>query len=89
MDLQIAFNIVAAIAGTFGGWILNNIWSSVKDLQTADRELVDKVSKIEVLVAGQYVKRDDFEKTATALFTKLDKIYDLVNTKADKPNGGH
>ena len=84
MDFQVGFNIAIAVIGGLGGWMLNTMWGSVKDLQKADTDLADKVSRIEVLVAGQYVKRDDFDKTAAAIFVKLDKIYDLVQTKADK-----
>ena len=89
MDLQTAFNIAIGIIGMFGGWFMNNIWSSVKDLQTADKQLADKVSHIEVLVAGKYVTRDEMDKTAGVIFNKLDRILDVLNSKADKPNGGH
>lgn len=66
------------------GWLLNQLWQAVKDLQSADDTLATKISDIEVLVAGQYVKRDDFDRTATAIFTKLDKIYDRLDHKADR-----
>ena len=52
--------------------------------EKADQMLAEKVSAIEVLVAGQYIRRDGFEKMATALFSKLDKIYDRLESKADK-----
>lgn len=60
---------------------------SVRDLQEADKRLADKVSSIEVLVAGNYVKRDDFDKSVEAIFRKLDRIEDKLDGKADK--GGH
>lgn len=66
------------------GWLLNQLWQAVKDLQSADDTLATKISDIEVLVAGQYVKRDDFDRTATAIFAKLDKIYDRLDQKADR-----
>lgn len=78
------FNIAVALSGFLGGWWVKTIWESLKDLQNADKELASKVSQIEVIVAGQYVKRDEFDRTAAAIFVKLDKIYDLVQTKADK-----
>jgi CHASE3 domain sensor protein len=66
------------------GFVLNAVWNSLKDLQTADKELVDKVAAIEVLVAGDYVKKDEFNMAVTALFTKLDRIEDKIDKKADK-----
>lgn len=84
MTIQDMFNIAVALSGFLGGWWVKTIWESLKDLQNADKELASKVSQIEVIVAGQYVKRDEFDRTAAAIFVKLDKIYDLVQTKADK-----
>ena len=74
MDLQIAFNIAVALVAFLGGWVLNSIRSSIESLQKADTNLTTKVQAIEVLVAGSYVKRDDLDKLASALFAKLDKI---------------
>jgi hypothetical protein len=85
MDPQIAFNVAVGVAGTLGGWWLNVVWGSLKDLQTADKALIEKVGAIEVLVAGRYLTRDEFNGTITALFAKLDKIQDLLNRKVDKP----
>lgn len=82
---QTFFNIAVTITGFLGGWWLKVLWDAVKDLQTADKELAEKVSSIEILVAGQYVKRNDFDRVANAIFAKLDKIMDKLDTKADKP----
>ena len=60
MDAQAFFNVAIAIICGGGGWWLNTLWSSMRELQKADRELADKVGRIEVLVAGQYVTRDEF-----------------------------
>jgi len=79
--------IINWLLGCFGaliGFLLNAVWQAVKDLQTADKELAGKVSEIEVLVAGDYVKREEFNQTVTALFSKLDRIEDKIDNKADK-----
>ena len=81
---QELFNIIVGVAGALGGWWLKVMWEALKDLQTADKELMDKVSKIEVLVAGAYVKRDEFERTIMRLFEKLDHIDAKLDNKADK-----
>jgi len=75
------------LLGGFGaliGFLLNTVWQAVKDLQAADKSLVEKVSQIEVLVAGAYVRKDEFQDNINALFAKLDKIEDKIDRKADK-----
>jgi len=73
---QSLFNIIVGVCGTLGGWVLKTIWESVRDLQIADKSLADKVFSIEILVAGTYVKRMDFDNLRfvpnwTALKTSL------------------
>jgi hypothetical protein len=70
--------------GALLGFLLNAVWQAVKDLQAADKDMAEKVGQIEVLVAGNYLRRDDFEHTIEALFKKLDKIEDKLDGKADK-----
>lgn len=84
MDGQTAFNVAVALAGGLGGWVLNNIKSSIDSLHKSDAMLTDKVQAIEVLVAGQYVRRDDMDKISAAIFTKLDRIEAKLDGKADK-----
>ena len=81
---QTLFNIAVTVTGFLGGWWLKVLWDAVKDLQTADKVLVEKVSSIEVLVAGNYMTRADFDKIAAAIFAKLDKIDDKLDRKVDK-----
>jgi CHASE3 domain sensor protein len=83
MDQTIINWFLAGFAGLIG-FLLNAVWQAVKDLQTADKELTKKVSEIEVLVAGAYVKKEEFSTAVTALFTKLDRIEDKIDKKADK-----
>lgn len=85
MDFQVGFNVAIALVAFLGGWVLNSLRASIESLQKADSDLTTKVQAIEVLVAGSYVKRDDLDKLATALFTKLDKIEGKLDGKADKP----
>lgn len=82
---QTIINWVLAGFGGLVGFLLNSVWQAVKDLQTADKELATKVSEIEVLVAGAYVKKDELTSSVNALFAKLDRIEDKIDKKADKP----
>ena len=75
------------VLGAFGmllGFIVKSIWDAVKDLQSSDKDLADKVSRIEVLVAGEYVRREDFDKILIRLFEKLDHIEAKIDSKQDK-----
>lgn len=78
--LNWAFGIINLILGA----VIKAMWDSYKDLKKADVALAEKVNQIEVLVAGQYVKRDDFDRVANAIFSKLDKISDKLDQKADR-----
>ncbi len=79
--------IINWLLGLFGmviGILMRSLWQAVRDLQTADNSLAEKVSAVEVLVAGQYVKRDDFNRFSEAMFRKLDRIEDKLDGKMDK-----
>ena len=84
MNEQQFFNIAFAIVGALGGWWMRVMWQSLKELEQQDSKLADKVGNIEVLVAGQYVKRDDMNRDIATIFAKLDRIEDKINKKADK-----
>lgn len=84
MEFQTLFNTAVSGVLLLAGWILRVLWDSLKQLQRDDRELADKVNKIEVLVAGQYVKRNEFDKVMERLFDKLDQIELKIDGKADK-----
>lgn len=79
---QTIINWLLAVFGALIGFLLNAVWQAVKDLQTADKVLAEKVSGIEVLVAGVYVKRADFDRTIDRLFQKLEHIETKINEKA-------
>ena len=81
---QTIVNWVLTAAGTVLGFLLNAVWQAVKDLQEADQTLVQKVGELEVLVAGDYVRKEELQDNIKALFAKLDKIEDKIDRKADK-----
>lgn len=81
---QTIINWLLAGFGALIGFMLNAVWQAVKDLQYADKALASKVAEIEVLVAGAYVRKDEFTQSANALFSKLDRIEDKLDKKVDK-----
>ena len=84
MEFQDLFNTAMGALLLLGGWFMRIMWDSLQNLQQQDRDLAEKVGKIEVLVAGEYVKKDDFDRVIERLFDKLDHIELKIDNKADK-----
>lgn len=84
MESQEMINLLAGLVGVLGGWMLNTMRQSIRELQRQDLALADKVQTIEVLVAGEYIKKEDFIRLSEALFKKLDGIDQKLDKKADK-----
>lgn len=79
--------MINAIIGGFAAavaFILRVIWEGLRELQKADVDLTAKISEIQLLVAGSYVKKDELDGVIKALFTKLDKIEDKLDKKVDR-----
>ena len=73
MDYQVLFNIAVAIAGFFGGWTLNRIYTAIDRLDGDVRNM-----------PINYVTKDDYRDDIKDMNRKLDKIFDLLQTKVDK-----
>lgn len=81
---QTVINWLFVIASAGIGFFVRAVWEAVKELQRADKDLAQKVSNIEVLVAGAYVTREEHAGAMRALFAKLDRIEEKLGSKADK-----
>jgi len=73
MDSQVLFNIAVAIAGFFGGWVLNNIHRSIDRLDTDVRAM-----------PHTYVTREDYKGDIRDIREMLGKIFDKLDHKQDK-----
>ena len=73
MDSQILFNIAVAIAGFFGGWVLNNIHRSIERLDVDVRAM-----------PHIYVTREDYRDDMREVKEMLAKIFDKLDNKQDK-----
>ena len=82
--MQAIINILLSLVAFFGGWWMRVMWATLMELRSTDSRLADKVQSIEVLVAGNYVKRDELHELTHALFNKLDRIELKVDKKVDK-----
>lgn len=73
MESQVLFNIAVSIAGLFGGWILNNIYSSIRQLDKDVRRMPEL-----------YVAKNDYNRDIDEVKSMLNKIFDRLDKKADK-----
>lgn len=84
METQTIINVLLGLVAFFGGIWVRGLSDSMKDLKKTDKELVQKVQAIELLVAGEYVKREELKAFEDALFKKLDRIESKIDGKVDK-----
>lgn len=85
MDSQTLINALIGGFSAAVAFILRVLWEGLRELQKADVELTAKVSDMQLLVAGNYVKKDELDGIIKALFAKLDKIEDKLDKKVDRP----
>lgn len=74
---QDLFNWILGIATTVLGWLGKTIWDAVQDLKK-------DIKDIEVELPTFYVRKDELEARLDKLEAMLAKIYDKLETKADK-----
>lgn len=84
MDFEDAFKIAMGLAAFFGGYMLRTITKKLEELQKTDSDMQNNLHRVEVLVAGEYVKHSDLEKVMLPISQQLQKIYDKLDAKADK-----
>jgi hypothetical protein len=81
---QQLFNILVTVCGILGGWFLKVLDANLKEAREQNKSLSEKLASMEVLVAGQYVRKDDLDRHIDAIFKKLDRIEAKIDLKADK-----
>lgn len=73
MDWQIFFNAAVAIAGFFGGWILNRITS-----------MIDRLDQDVRSMPREYVQKSDYDKDIGEIKGMLKEIYTELRHKEDR-----
>ena len=81
---QTIINGVFAGLGAVLSFILRIIWEGIRELQKADSNLSAEVGAVKLLMADSYIKKADFEKLTTDIFSYLRRIEDKLDHKADK-----
>jgi hypothetical protein len=74
MDTQYLFNIAVSIAGFLGGWVLNNIYQTIRALDNDMRR-----------IPFDYVAKDDYRRDIDEIKEICRQIFAKLDNKADKP----
>jgi hypothetical protein len=83
MDAQMLINLAMALVGALGGAIIKALWDGITELRMSDKALVDRMHNIETLVAGTYIKREEFNRNMDILSAKLDAININISVRFD------
>jgi hypothetical protein len=77
MEVLSLFQALLAIAVSVAGWFLRSLWGNQTLLEKA-------LMQHQMDVAEKYVRKDDYRADITEIKGMLDKIFNQLNTKADK-----
>jgi chaperonin cofactor prefoldin len=77
MDMNLIINIVLGVALSVGGWFVRQMWDAVQNLK-------EDIQRIEVELPTNYVRKADLDARLDKIDETLEKIFDRLNTKADK-----
>jgi hypothetical protein len=73
MDYQVFFNAALGLAAFLGGWTLNSITKAIERLDADVRNM-----------PHAYLSKDDYRNDLKDVKDMLGKIFDRLETKADK-----
>ena len=71
------FEALLAVAVSVAGWFLRSLWDSHKELEKT-------MMGHQMENAEKYVRKDDYRADINEIKGMLDKIFNQLNTKADK-----
>ena len=84
MDYQVLFNIALGAFGVLAMFLITNVNKKIDRLAEEDKEMMLKVSALQILVAGHYVTRAEFDVKVDAFFVKLDSIDDKLERRSNR-----
>lgn len=88
---QHLINIALGMLWACVGWWLKIIHQSLRDLHKEDKDIKEKVSEMQVLVAGNYITRCEMDKKLSEVTTRLDvnsTKLDRIEGKIERRSGG-
>jgi len=73
MDQQYIFNALFSVCGVIAGWVVNNLYKAITRLEEDLKEF-----------PHYYVSKEDYRSDINDIKQMLNKIFDRLDTKADK-----
>lgn len=77
MDMQVLLNGAAALAFSVAGWFGRQLWDAVSALRL-------DLHRLEKELPVYYVRKDEFTDHMNRIETKLDRIVERLEGKADR-----
>jgi chaperonin cofactor prefoldin len=77
MDWQNVINIGIGSLIAVGGWFARQRWDAVQKLKS-------DISRLELTISDNYVKKDDWKDGIKELKEMLGKIFDKLDSKQDR-----
>jgi hypothetical protein len=77
MDWQNVINIGIGSLLAVGGWFARQLWDAVQKLKS-------DISRLELTISDNYVKKDDWKDGIKELKEMLGKIFDKLDSKQDR-----
>ena len=77
MDSQTVINAIGGILAIVVGWLCRELWDAVQKLKGDMKDL-------EINLPTNYVRKDDMEARFDKLEAMLNKLFDRLDSKADK-----
>ena len=78
LDAQTLINILLASVIAAFGWFARQVWDAVKSLE-------EDVQALEVKLPTEYVGKNEFNDTMKRIESMVQRIYDKLDEKVDKP----
>jgi hypothetical protein len=77
MDAQTLINLGAGAVLATIGWLCRTLWDAVERLKT-------DIQRIEVCLPSNYSRKDDIQCRFDKIDNTLEKLFEKLDTKADK-----
>ena len=78
IDVQGIVNVVLGVLITLIAWLARELWGAVKELKT-------DLGKLREDLPRTYVLKEDYRRDIYEIKDMLGKIFDRLDSKADKP----
>jgi chaperonin cofactor prefoldin len=75
--MNLIINIVLGVCLSVGGWFVRQMWDAVQNLK-------QDIQRIEVELPTSYVRKSDLDARLDKIDDMLEKLFDRLNSKADK-----